>query len=131
MTLVSKFLKVVNIATITSLYIYKSLFCCGDIETNLFPKCSSLLFFHWNLYGLTAHSFNKFYLLQAHIAPHELDIDCISETFLTYSFKNDGDRLTIDRYNLKSDNPSNLKKDRVCIYHKEHIPLVRKDDLCT
>lgn len=55
----------------------------------------------------------------------------MSETFLIHSSENDSNRLTIDGYNLlRSDNPSNLNKGRVCNYYKEHISLFRKDDFC-
>lgn len=55
----------------------------------------------------------------------------MSETFLIHSLENDSNRLTIDGYNLlRSDNPSNLNKGRVCNYYKEHISLFRKDDFC-
>lgn len=72
-------------------------------------------------------SFNKFSLLLAYIAPHELDINCMSETFLIHSLENDSNRLTIDGYDLlRSDNPSNLNKGRVCNYYKEHILFLEK-----
>ena len=31
---------------------------------------------------------------------------------------------------MRSDHPSGSKKGSVCVYYKEHIPLVRRDDLC-
>ena len=38
----------------------------------------------------------------------------------------------IDGYNLiRSDHPSNSKKGGVCMYHKEHIPLILRDDINT
>ena len=66
-------------------------------------------------------------MLLAYIAPHEFDINCMSETFLIHSLENDSNRLTIDGYNLiRSDNPSNLKKGRVCIYYKNIFPFLEK-----
>lgn len=51
----------------------------------------------------------------------------MSETFLIHSLENDSNRLTIDGYNLiRSDNPSNLKKGRVCIYYKNIFPFLEK-----
>ena len=53
-----------------------------------------------------------------------------SETFLNSSIQNDDDKLEIDGYNLiRSDHPSDFKRGGVCIYYKEHIPLIRRDDL--
>ena len=57
---------------------------------------------------------------------------CLSETFLNSSLDRDDDRLKIEGYNLIGlDDPSGLKKGGVCIYYKEHIPLIRRDDLCS
>ena len=48
------------------------------------------------------------------------------------SFDSEDDRLKIEGYNLiRSDHPSGSKKGGVCVYYKEHIPRVRRDDLCT
>ena len=42
----------------------------------------------------------------------------------------DNNRITIDGYNLiRSDHPSDSKKGGVCIYYKEHIPLILRDDI--
>ena len=56
----------------------------------------------------------------------------LSETFVNSSIENDDYRLKIDGYNLiRSDHPGGFKKRGVCIYFKEHIPLIRRDDICT
>ena len=48
------------------------------------------------------------------------------------SIQGDDNRIKIDGYNLiRSDHPSDSKKGGVCIYYKEHIPLVKLDDICT
>ena len=40
--------------------------------------------------------------------------------------------FSIDRYNLiRADHPSNSKRGEVCIYYKEHIPLIKRDDIYT
>ena len=40
--------------------------------------------------------------------------------------------MKIDGYNLISlDHPSVFKKGGVCIYYKEYIPLIKRDDICT
>ena len=65
-------------------------------------------------------------LIQAYITDQNFDIVYLSETFLN-SYK-----LKIEGYNLiRSDHPSDSKKGGVCIHYKEHIPLIRHNDLCT
>ena len=108
------------------------LFCFSDIETNPGPKYSSLTFCHWNLNGLTAHDSIKISLLQAHLTQHNYDIICLSETFLNSPFETNDDRISIDGYNLiRVDHPSYSKTGGVCICYKEHIPLIKRDDICT
>ena len=100
---------------------------CGDIEANPGPKYSSLTFCHWNLNGLTAHDFIKIWLLQACITQHNYDIICLFETFLNSSIQTNNNRISIDGYNLMgADHPSDSEKYRVCIYYKEHIPLIKE-----
>ena len=104
---------------------------CGDIETNPGPKYSSLKFCHWNLNGMTAHDSVKISLLEAYITQHNYDMICLSETFLNSSIQSDDDKIKIDGYNLiRSDHPSDSKRGGVCIYYKEHIPLIKRNDLC-
>ena len=39
--------------------------------------------------------------------------------------------MTIEGYNLlRADHPSNKKRGGVCIYYKEHLPVIKRDDLC-
>ena len=69
-------------------------------------------------------------LPQAYVTQHNCDIICLSETFLNSSIENDDDRIKIDEYNLiRLDHPSDSKKERVCIYYKEHIPLIKRNDI--
>ena len=103
----------------------------GDVEQNPGPKYSSLKFCHWNLNGLMAHDSTKASLLQAYVIQHNIDIICLSETFLTSDTQDDDEKIKIDGYNLiRADHPSDSKKGGVCIYYKEHIPLIKRDDLC-
>ena len=40
--------------------------------------------------------------------------------------------ITINGYNLiRLDHPIDSKRGGVCIYYKEHIPLIKRDDICT
>ena len=60
------------------------------------------------------------------------DIICLSEAFLNSPLNREDDRLKIEGYDLiRSDNPNRLKTEDVCIYYKEHIPLIRRDDPCS
>ena len=87
---------------------------------------------HWNFNGLVAHDCIKITLIQAYITDQNFDIVCLSKTFLSSSIQNDDHKLKLDGYNLiRSNHPNDSKKDGVCIYRKEHIPLIRRDDLCT
>ena len=125
-------LQLVDVEILFLLYIKILLYCCGDIEINPGPKRSSLTFCHWNLNGVAAHEFIKVSLLQGYMTERNFDIICLSETFLNSSLDSEDDRLKIEGYNLiRSDHPSDSKKGGVCVYYKEHIPLVRRDDLCT
>ena len=114
------------------LCILNLLFQCGDTEKNPGPKYSSLKFCHWNLNGLRAHNSVKKSLLQAYLIQHNYDIACISETFLNSTIQDDDESIKIDGYTMiRSDHPSDSKRGGVCIYYKEHIPLIKCDDLRT
>ena len=123
--------KITKVIVLLFLCITNLLSQCGDIETNPGPRFSSLTFCHWNLNGLTAHDSIKISLLQAFITQHNYDIICLSET-LNSSIHSDDNRIKLNEYNLiRSDHPSDSKRGGVCIYYKEHIPLVKRDDICT
>ena len=87
----------------------------------------------WLLLGLlTAHNSIKILLLQAYITQHNYNKICLPETFLNSSSETNNDRILIDGYNLKrADHPSDSKRGGVCICYKEHIPLIKRDDICT
>ena len=131
-SLIAKISKKTKITIFLFLCTLNLLIQCGDIEANPGPKYSSLQFCHWNLNGITAHHSIKISLLQAYITQRNYDIICLSETFLNSSFQSDDDKIKIDGYNLiRSDHPSDSKRGGVCIYYKEHIPLIKRDDLYT
>ena len=124
--------KITKVIVFLFLCITNLLSQCGDTETNPGPRFSSLTFCHWNLHGLTAHDSIKISLLQAYITQHNYNIICLSETFLNSSIQSGDNRIKLDGYNLiRSDHPSDLKRRGVCIYYKEHIPLIKRDDTCT
>ena len=54
-----------------------------------------------------------------------------TETFLDSSFNSYDDRINIEEYNLlREDHPNGNKRGGVCMYFKEHLPILRRDDLC-
>ena len=39
--------------------------------------------------------------------------------------------MSILGYNLlRTHHPSNTKREGVCIYHKDHLPIIKRNDLC-
>ena len=102
-----------------------------DVESNPGAKKQSCLkFFHWNLNGLAAHEFIKLPLIEAYIATRNFDIVYLSETFLDSSISNDGNTINIAGYLLiRADHPSNTKKGSVCIYYKDFLSLIKRDDI--
>ena len=54
------------------------------------------------------------------------------ETFWNSSINTNDNRISIDGYNLiRADHASDSKMGGVCIYYKEHISLIKRDDICT
>ena len=103
----------------------------GDIETNPGPKRSSnIKFCHWNLNGLAAHDFIKVPLVEAFITSNNFNLVCLSKTFLDSIIPNDDLNIQINGYSLlRADRPNNIKRGGVCIYFKESLPLIRRNDL--
>ena len=103
----------------------------GDVETNPGPKKSSVIkFCHWNLNGLAAHDFLKVSLIEAFITTHNFDIICLSETFLDCTVSQHDENIMLNGHSLlRADHPRNSKRERVCLYSNEHLPLIRRNDL--
>ena len=124
-----RLLKIANHILFSVFFFQNLLSQCGDIEKNPGFQYSSLSFYHWNLNGLTAHDCINplWYKL---ILP--IKIFCLSEAFLNSSIQSYDHKLKIDGYNLiRFDHPSDSKKGGVCIYYKQRIPLISRDELCT
>ena len=105
----------------------------GDFEQNPAPEKekSHITFWNWNLNGLMAHNFIKVSLLHTLAVTNDYDIICLIETFLDSSIDNDDDRIPIPGYNLlRTDHSSNTKRGGVCIYYKDHLPIIKRNDLC-
>ena len=105
----------------------------GDVELNPGPKKStSLSFFHWNLNGIAAHAkIAKISLILSHALFYNINIIFLSETFLDSSIETNNLKLNIPGYALlQSDHPSNIKRGGVCMFYKDYLPVIRRDDLC-
>ena len=104
-----------------------------DAELNPGPKKSpSLSFFHWNLNGIAGHDSSKISLMQSHALFHDIDIIFISKTVLDSSIETNNPKLNIPGYTLlRSDHPSKIKRGGVCIFYKDYLPVIRRDDLRT
>ena len=102
-----------------------------DIKTNPGPKRSSnIKFYHWNLNGLAAHDSIKVPLVEAFITSNNFDLVCLSETFLDSTIPNDDVNIQINGYSLvRADHPNDIKCGGVCLYFKESLPLIRRNDL--
>ena len=71
----------------------------GDIEINPGPTESSRLnFCHWNLNGIAPRDFVKIPLIEAFIKANNIDIICLSETFLDSTIPLNDERLYIKGY---------------------------------
>ena len=76
-----------------------------------------------------AHNFIKVSLLQTLSIRNDYDIICLNETFLDSSI--DKDAISIPEYNLlRVEHPSNTKRGGVCIYYKDHLPIIKRNDMC-
>ena len=104
--------------------------CNGDIETDTGPKKNTKISFcHWNLNRIAGHNFSKVSLLQAMATKHECDIIFLSKAFLDSSFNSLDDRINVERKNiLRADHPNDNNRGGVCMYFKEHVPILRRDD---
>ena len=113
-------------------YMKLYLIICGDVEINPGPiSMHDLSVCHWNLNGICTNDFVKVSLLEAYTAVHDFDVICLSETFLNSESSSDDERLELQGYApmIRSDHPSDEKRGGVCMFFKENLPFVRRDDL--
>ena len=83
-----------------------------------------------NLNILLARNREKFHLVEAFVVSNNIDIFCLSETFLDSSHYNIYDGLNINDYTLvRSDHPSDTKRCGVAICYKDHLPVIRRNDI--
>ena len=79
---------------------------------------------------LIEYYFVKIPILESYAITHKFDLICLTETFLDSSYSNDDTRLQLAGYSLlRVDHPMNIKRGWVCIYYKEHLPLICKPNL--
>ena len=68
--------------------------------------------------------------MEAFITSNNFDLVCLSETFLDSTIPNDHVNIQINGYLLlRADHPNDIKFRGVCIYFKESLPLIRRNDL--
>ena len=116
---------ILSFVTYTKYLRFKNFFLCGYIETNpeTFNRCKSISFYHWNLNGLLACNREKFHLVEAFVVSNNIDIFCISQTFLDSSVDNINGYTMVRIYH-----PSNIKHGGIAIYYKDHLPVIRRND---
>ena len=85
-------------------------------------KQNSLSICHWNLNSLSAYNFAKLTQLKVYSSIYKHDFICLSQTYLdSATTKN---LLQIEGYNIvRADHLNNVKRDGVCIYYKESLPV--------
>ena len=83
-----------------------------------------LLICHWNLSSISAYDYFQLSLLNSDNSLHKFDIICLSETYLgSYTLLDDGN-LEICGYTVvHSNHASNTKRESVCLYYKNNLPL--------
>ena len=99
----------------------------GVVEINSGPLSNWKKYFsicHWNLSSISDHGYSKWFLLKVYIILHKFDIICLSGTYLDSIIPKDHDKLQIRMYAfIRSDHPSNTKRDGVCIYDQSSLSL--------
>ena len=88
----------------------------------------NLQFCHWNLNDLVAHDFVKIPMIESLITTHDFDIICLSETCLGSTIPQNDEN--INGYSLlRVDHPSNSIRGGVCVYLKDCLPMIARNDL--
>ena len=93
---------ILSLVTYTEYFRFINLFLCSDIKTNPGPfnRCKFISFYHWNLNGLLARNHKKLHVVEAIVVINNIDVFCISETFLDTSVDNIYDGLNMNGYTL-------------------------------
>ena len=102
---------------------------CASRAT-LWEKNNFVVEVTFNNKALAAHDFLKVSLIEAFITAHNFDIICLWETFLDSTVSQHDENITINGYSLlRADHPRNSKRGGVCLYFKEHLPFIRRNDI--
>ena len=84
----------------------------------------NFLIAHWNLIGTAAQHFVKLKQLETYNTFHNHDLICLSEICLDTTTSIDSNDLSLKGHNLhRVDDIDNVKKGRVCVYHKETLAV--------
>ena len=68
--------------------------------------------------------------MEAFITSNNFELVFLSKTFLGSTIPNDDANIQINGYSLlRADHLNNIKRGRVCIYSKQSLPLLRRNDL--
>ena len=79
--------------------------------------------------ALAAHGFVKIPLIEAFINTHNFYIICLSETFLDSTIPQNDENINIKGYSLRADHPGNSKRGGVCLYYKEYLLFIARNDI--
>ena len=94
----------------------------GDVEINPGPVTNYSQGFkicHWNINSLYLLIILLKFLLEAYAISHNIDVICLSETFLNSSYSSNDTRLHLRGYSLiRADHHRDLKRGGICIYYK-------------
>ena len=68
--------------------------------------------------------------MEAFITSNNFDLVCLSKTFIDSTIPDDDVNIQINGYSLlRDDHPNEIKREGVCIYFKESLPSIRRNDL--
>ena len=69
-------------------------------------------------------------MIEAFINTHHFDIICLSETFLDSKISQNDENINIKGYSLlRADHPGNSKCGGACLYYKEYLPLIARNNI--
>ena len=73
--------------------------------------------------NLTAHNFQEVNLLEVYSTVNQLDVICLSESFLDSLILTENNNLKVNEYKMvRADHPNNVKRG-VCAYVRESLPV--------
>ena len=97
---------------------------CGDVES------ASHFLLSQEFDGLVDHNLSQAFLLQAISVSKNYDIICLSETSLDPWIDSSDEKITVEDIISCVQVIQLSKMWEVRIYYKEHLPVMKRDDLC-